>query len=236
MKAFIIGQQRTGSTLLYEFIDSHPGIFCADELFILAPKPQWDYRFRMLKIYSWYYKKNRWSVQQYLNWVWSLSEHACIKILYHQVEHFNMQSTVFSLPAIHIVRKNYLKRTVSLFHTTARIKHKKPEEYIRDIQSAKHRDELWGRALEEKCPKYLRLSFEDLVGRNEVVRQTNYTFCREETGQKICKLFGMPYFEMFTSTQKKLKKKNYWKYIPEQFRDELRKRLMVEFPKEVWNG
>lgn len=234
MKVFIVGQQRTGSTLLYEFIDSHPGLFSADELFIMAPKPIWDYRFRMIKIYKWYAKNKKWSVQQYLNWIWSLSEHTCIKILYHQIEFFNMESIIFGKPAIHITRKNYFKRSVSMFHTTAKISHTRPEQYISDIKACMHRDEMWAKVLQARCPKYMRIYFEDLVGRNEKVRQTNYTFCREDTGKKICNFFDVPYFEMFTGTQKALKKKDYWSYIPEQFRKELRKRLAEEFPEEVW--
>jgi len=231
MNAFIVGQQRTGSTLLYEFLDSHPGIFCADELFIM--RGVIDYRFRMIKVYNWYKNNKGWSIDQYLKWLFGFAQHSCVKILYHQINHFNMEQIVLNTPVIQIVRKNYFKRVVSQYHTTARIGTRTPNEYINDIRAAIGRDEVWAKALKPKCPKYMKLHFENLVGRHEVVRNTKYTFCNKNIGEKLCKFFGVPYFEMFTATQKALNKKDYWEYIPEKFRDELRKRLSV-FPDEVW--
>lgn len=232
MNAFIVAQQRTGSTLLYEFLDSHPGIFCADELFII--KGQVDYRFRMIKVYNWYRKNKGWDVSLFLNWLFSLSEHSCVKILYHQIEWFKMEPIIFSTPVIHLIRNNYFKRVVSLYHTTEKINRKKPEEYINEIKASIRRDEMWGEALRNQCPKFLKLSFEELVGRHEIIRDINYTFCKEETGRKLCNFFGVPYFEMFTATQKALKSKNYWGYIPEKFREQLKALLIDNFSEEIW--
>lgn len=144
-----------------------------------------------------------------------------------------MESRVFNTPAIQIVRKNYFKRVVSQYHTTAKIGTRRPQEYINDIKNAMERDEIWGKALKPKCPKYMKLHFETLVGRHEVVRGIQYTFCNKQVGERLCKFFGVPYFEMFTATPKALTKTDYWEYIPKSIRDELKEKIKI-FPDEVW--
>ena len=233
MKSFIVAQRRTGSTLLYEFIDSHPGIFCADELFI--GNRTIDYRLRMLKVYGFYKEQYGWNVDQYLEWVYSLSQHACIKILYHQVDMYQMHETVFKYPVIHLVRTNYLKRVVSDFKIREEISQRKPMEYIDDMQLALTRDKKWSKVLQDKCPKYLRLDYESIVGRHETVRGINYTFINEEYGKLICKFFNVPYFEMFTATQKSLSN-DPWEYIPEEHKEPLRNMLEANFPEQFWGG
>jgi len=232
MNAFIVAQQRTGSTLLYEFLDSHPGIFCADELFIVKGKI--DYRFRMIKVYNWYRKTKGWDVDKFINWVFGLSQHSCIKILYHQIDWFQLHNRIFNTPVIHLSRKNYFNRVVSQFATVGTINSKKPTDYIVDMEEAMRRDEIWEQAFKENHhKKYLRLYYEDLVGRHEVVRTVKYTFMNESIGKQICDFFGVPYFEMFTATPKTLQN-NYWEYIPEKNRKPLRLILGNKFSEDVW--
>jgi hypothetical protein len=233
MNAFIVAQQRTGSTLLYEFIDSHPGIFCADELFIIKGKR--DYRFRMIKVYNWYRRNKKMNADQFIDWVFGLSQHSCMKLLYHQIDHFNLHKKVFNMPVIHLTRRNYFQRAVSQFSTTGTISMRKPETYIKDIQEAIRRDNMWQQSFKEQSTKkYLRLYYEDLVGRHEVVRRVRYTFIKEDIGKAICQFFGVPYFEMYTATPKALRNKNYWEYVPEKHRKVLRKMLESNFPESVW--
>jgi hypothetical protein len=233
MNAYIVAQQRTGSTLLYEFLDSHPGIFCADELFIVKGKI--DYRFRMIKVYNWYRKTKGWSTDQFIDWVFSLSEHSCIKILYHQIEWFKLHNRILNTPVIHLTRRNYFHRAVSQFATVGSINTKKPDNYLVDMQDAIRRDEMWEQAFKQNHrKKYLRLYYEDLVGRNEVVRRATYTFIDENIGKTICDFFGVPYFEMFTATPKALRNKNYWDYVPEKHKKHLRLMLENKFSEEAW--
>jgi len=233
MNAFIVAQQRTGSTLLYEFLDSHPGIFCADELFIIKGKI--DYRFRMIKVYNWYRKNKGWTTDQFIDWVFGLSQHSCIKLLYHQIDFFKLHERVFNMPIIHLTRRNYFHRAVSQFATVGIINSKKPDAYLIDIQDAIKRDELWEKAfLEQSAKKYLRLYYEDLVGRHEDVRRARYTFINEKIGKSICEFFGVPYFEMYTATPKTLRNKNYWDYVPEKYRKTLKMVLEQSFPESVW--
>lgn len=231
MKAFIVAQRRTGSTLLYEFLDSHPGIFCADELFIGNRKI--DYRLRMLKVYGFYKEKHGWDVDQYLTWVFSLSPIACIKILYHQIDMYQMHDIILKHPVIHLIRTNYLKRVVSDFKIREEIDRRKPMEYIDDMQISITRDAQWSKTLLGKAPMYLRLDYEDIVGRHETVRGINYTFMNEKYCELICKFFRVPYFEMFTATQKALSD-DPWEYIPEEHREPLKNMLEENFPAKFW--
>jgi len=234
MNAFIVAQQRTGSTLLYEFLDSHPGIFCADELFIIKGKIDW--RFRMIKVYNWYRKNKGWTPDQFIDWVFSLSQHSCMKLLYHQIEFFHLHDRVFSTPIIHLTRRNYFHRAVSQFATVGTINNKKPEAYILDIKEAIRRDEMWEKAFKENLntKKYLRVYYEDLVGRHESVRRARYTFMKESIGKTVCSFFGVPYFEMFTSTPKALQQKDYWNYIPDRHKKLLKLMLENSLPESVW--
>ena len=108
-------------------------------------------------------------------------------------------------------------------------------EYIDDMQLALTRDKKWSKVLQDKCPKYLRLDYESIVGRHETVRGINYTFINEEYGKLICKFFNVPYFEMFTATQKSLSN-DPWEYIPEEHKEPLRNMLEANFPEQFWGG
>lgn len=215
MKAVIMCNTRTGSTLLYEFINSHPSIFCCDELF--AKVSPHDRRRCMFRPYEHY--KNKMSVDQYINWISSFNKHFCFKIIPHI--HFknypDLEKWVRNhMPFIIHLRRNPIPRTVSAFARNKALTTATLEDFKKEIAESKRIDK-W---IHNTFGKSQQIRYEQIVGEPMEYYGKQYTFATEHLNLQIAQIFDVPIVELYSDMKKELKK-DHWSYV----KDDIRRRL-----------
>lgn len=205
--------KRTGSTFLQRCLNSHPQITAYDELFVVSYKNN-DILKSGLRPFKWKQdndKKNGWSLQKYLNWVFAKNKNTSIKVMYNQEKRWGILPYIMEndIPVIHLIRKNHFKKVVSkatapwtdTFHIDEYQKRFKPKNIIKTIKESKAEDARYSRKLRSTLSKYIIIYYEDMFGENDgKVTYLNDAYCRS-----ICKFFGVDYFRMFADTKKKNK-------------------------------
>ncbi len=143
MKRFIIlTTQRSGSTLLWRYLNGHPNIFACGEMFLAKHGGTNAYAaFRKGSTKRWlnHYIYNKQNVATYLDHFFSTGQdfESCgFKLMYGQ-NNRNIRSWLIkhNVSIIHLIRENILKKIVSGETMKARgVAHIKPNEMVEDIK------------------------------------------------------------------------------------------------------
>ena len=187
MKRFVVlSTQRTGSTLLISSLDSHPGIFCAGEIFF--PRSGSEYainryaRLSSLNRVQHTFCRGR-LVRRFLDEFYERTGYAAIgfKYMYSQARHIPRRYPSalkylheHSIPVIHNVRQNKLRvllsrisarssgvyrsdRPVGLGPVNVPLGH-----LLEELRQLERADETWKRRMSGH--DYLQVSYESFVG------------------------------------------------------------------------
>jgi len=221
MNAVQMNNTRTGSTLLYRLLNSHPSIFACDELF--AKESPHNKRICMLRPYEFYKKKM--SIYEYLKMFFSYNSHTCFKVIPHI--HFknypDLAGVIKGLPVIHL-KRDYIARAVSAFAHNGKLETVTYKDFIDEIETAVLIDnsiELFAKSFPS-----IQVNYEWMIKPERVTYYgKELTFASNRLNKVVSDFFKVPYFEMYADSVKELKD-DYWSYI---------KKPIVERLKEVAN-
>ncbi len=212
IKGVCISAKRTGSTFLWSCLNSHPQLTAFGELFVTNPKsPTKKYKnsVSLLPYRNTEYK----SIVNYLEFMNSYFYNTTFKVMYNQIEKFELLKHLKNFPIIHLKRRNLVRWIISNENAH------KTDFYVIQNLTAKN---LWKRI--QKSEKYfekwdailndfnsITLYYEDILGKSKDKK----TYLDTNTCKKICSFLNLEYFDMFSVT----KKKNHFhvlEYLPEK--------------------
>lgn len=218
MKSIIVAEKRTGSTFLQNALNSHPNITCYDELFM---KNKAKKRHGM-KLYNFF--KDKWTIEQYLDWVYSLDKNICFRLMYPHYEHWKFDYILkeYKINIIHLVRTNYLKLYLSRLLMKERNKTDRVQipvgSLVSILNGLNKKDKRFKKRLKNVGKNFIQIDFEKVIGessgdiKNEKkvgsfnIKSDQITYISREINSKLCEFFKVGPFEMHCNITKKNRK------------------------------
>ena len=222
MNAVQMNNTRTGSTLLFRLLNSHPSIFACDELF--AKESPHDKRICMIRPYEFFLRKRKMSIYDYLKMFFKLNTHTCFKVIPHI--HFKnypkLAQTIRGLPVIHL-KRDYVARAVSAFAHNKKLETATYQDFIDEIEAAILIDnsiELFAKNI-----PHIQVNYEWMIKPKRVTYYgKELTMASNRLNTMISNFFKVPYFEMYADSKKGLRD-DYWSYIKKPIAERLKEKF-----------